>query len=115
MTKPCSSAPSFVVHQLDLAAVAGMIIRAAVSVVWREHMNRTIAEEFERPLAALVTLTRSASLEEHQIVAAEMVIITGVQAMLTVATDAQLEGRSAGIDARNLVERSTRRAGSRSR
>ena len=82
----------------------GMIIRAVVSVVWREHMNRTLAEEFERPLAALVTLTRSASLEEHEIVAAEMVIIMGVQAMLTVATDAQLEGRSAGIDARNLVD-----------
>jgi hypothetical protein len=82
----------------------GMIIRAVVSVVWREHMNRSLAEEFERPLAALVTLTRSASLEEHEIVAAEMEIITGVQAMLTVATDAQLEGRSAGIDARNLVD-----------
>ena len=82
----------------------GMIIRAVVSVVWREHMNRTLAEEFERPLAALVRLTRSASLEGHEIVAAEMVIITGVQAMLTVATDAQLEGHSAGIDARNLVD-----------
>jgi hypothetical protein len=82
----------------------GMIIRAVVSLVWREHTNRTLAEEFERPLAALVALTRSASLEEHEIVAAEMVIITGVQAMLTVATDAQLEGRSAGIDARNLVD-----------
>jgi hypothetical protein len=82
----------------------GMIIRAVVSVVWREHMNRTLAEEFERPLAALATLTRSASLEQHEIVAAEMVIIRGVQAMLTVATDAQLEGRSAGIDARNLVD-----------
>ena len=82
----------------------GMIIRAVVSVVWREHMNRTLAEEFERPLAALVGLTRSARLEEHEIVAAEMVIITGLQAMLTVATDAQLEGRSAGIDARNLVD-----------
>jgi hypothetical protein len=35
-------------------------------------------------------LTRSARLEEHEIVAAEMAIITGVQAMLTVATDAQL-------------------------
>jgi hypothetical protein len=43
----------------------GTIIRAAVSVVWREHMNRSLAEEFERPLAALVTLTRSASLEEQ--------------------------------------------------
>lgn len=82
----------------------GMIIRAVVSVVWREHMNRTLAEEFERPLAALVRLTRSASLEEHDIVAAEMGIVTGVQAMLTVATDAQLEGRSVGIDARNLVD-----------
>src|SRR5260370_32255896 len=82
----------------------GMIIRAVVSVVWREHMNRTLAEEFERPLAALVTLTRSASLEEHEIVASEMAIIASVEAMLTVATDAQLEGRSAGIDARNLVD-----------
>jgi hypothetical protein len=33
-----------------------------------------------------------------------MVIITGVQAMLTVATDAQLEGHSAGIEAGNLVD-----------
>lgn len=82
----------------------GMIIRAVVSVMWREHMNRTLAEQFERPLAALVTLTRSASLEEHEVIAAEMVIITGVQAMLTVATDAQLEGRSAGVDARSLVD-----------
>jgi hypothetical protein len=82
----------------------GMIIRAVVSVVWREHMNRTLAEEFERPLAALVTLTRSAKLEERDIVAAEMAIVTGVQAMLTVATDAQLEGASSGIDARNLVD-----------
>jgi hypothetical protein len=82
----------------------GMIIRAIVSVVWRERMNRTLAEEFERPLVALVTLTRSASLEDHEIVAAEMAIVTGVQAMLTVATDAQLEGSAAGIDARNLVD-----------
>ena len=82
----------------------GMIMRAVVSVVWREHMNRTLAEEFERPLAALVTLTRSAKLEEHEMVAAEMAILTGIQAMLTVATDAQLEGRSAGLDARNLVD-----------
>jgi hypothetical protein len=82
----------------------GMIIRAVVSLVWREHVNRTLAEEFERPLAALITLKRSASLEKHEIIAAEMEIIMGVQAMLTVATDAQLEGRSAGIDARNLVD-----------
>jgi hypothetical protein len=82
----------------------GMIIRAVVSIVWREHMPRTLAEEFERPLAALVTLTRSASLEHRVTIEAEMAIIAGVQAMLTVATDAQLEGRSAEIDARNLVD-----------
>ena len=82
----------------------GMIVRAVVSIVWREHMNRTLAEEFERPLAALVTLTRSARLDEQEIAAAEMAIITGVAAMLTVATDAQLEGPSSGIDARNLVD-----------
>jgi hypothetical protein len=82
----------------------GMIIRAVVSVVWRERMNRTLAEEFERPLAALVTLTRSARLDEQEIAAAEIAIITGVAAMLTVATDAQLEGPSSGIDARNLVD-----------
>ena len=33
-----------------------------------------------------------------------MPIVTGVQVMLTVATDAQLEGPSSGIDARNLVD-----------
>jgi hypothetical protein len=82
----------------------GMIIRAVVSVVWREHMPRTLAEEFERPLAALVTLTQRASFDEQQIVAAEMEVIAGVQAMLTVATDAELEGPAAGIDARNLVD-----------
>ncbi len=65
----------------------GMIVRAVVSIVWREHMNRTLAEEFERPLAALVTLTRSASLEDQEIVAAEIAIARGVQAMLTVATE----------------------------
>jgi hypothetical protein len=91
----------------------GMIIRAVVSVVWRERMNRTLAEEFERPLAALVTLTRSAKLEALDIVVAEMAIVTGVQVMLTVATDAQLEGPSSGIDARNLVDAldTTRRLG----
>jgi hypothetical protein len=49
-------------------------------------------------------LTRSAKLEALDIVAAEMVIVTGVQVMLTVATDAQLEGPSSHIDARNLVD-----------
>jgi hypothetical protein len=81
-----------------------MIVPAGVSVAWREHMNRTLAEEFERPLSALVTLTQSASLGEHEIIAAEMEINAGIQAMLTVANDAQLEGPSAGIDARSLVD-----------
>ena len=37
----------------------GMIVRALVSTFWQEHANRTLAEEFERPIAALVTLARS--------------------------------------------------------
>ena len=92
----------------------GMIIRAIVSAVWREHPNRTLAEEFERPLAALEALTRRAEpADAHPVVTAEMAIIAGVQSMLTVAADTQLEGLSAGIDARNLVDSldTTRRLG----
>jgi hypothetical protein len=83
----------------------GMIIRAIVSVIWREHTNRTLAEEFERPLAALIALTpRRDPATPRQIVTAEMEIVAGVQEMLSVATDAQLQGRSTGIDARELVD-----------
>ena len=83
----------------------GMIIRALVSVEWREHANRTLAEEFERPLAALVTLaSREARADAHRIEAAEVITIAGIEEILSVVADAQLAGRSSGIDAREVVD-----------
>ncbi len=83
----------------------GMIIRALVSVEWREHTNRTLAEEFERPIAALVTLASSeARADAHRIEAAEITTVAGIQEILSVVADAQLEGPSTGIDARDLVD-----------
>ncbi len=83
----------------------GMIIRAILSVVSIELPNRTLAEEFERPLAALVSLApvREAS-RNDDIAFAAMEMIGGIEEMLSVATDAQLQGRSTWIDARTLVD-----------
>lgn len=83
----------------------GMIIRAIVSVVSIELPNRTLAEEFERPLAALVTLApgREESADDDLSFAATEVI-HGIEELLSVATDAQLQGRSTWIDARKLVD-----------
>lgn len=83
----------------------GMIVRAVVSALWPEHSNRTLAEEFVRPLQALLELVpRVATAAEPAPGAAEMQIVRGIQEMLSVAVDAQLQGRSSGIDARSLVD-----------
>lgn len=149
----------------------GMIIRAVVSMVSIERPNRTLAEEIERPLNALVKLVPvaldgltgsgisddaapamdeaaagnaaevvgrekdAAVLDEEvrgeeaavgrdemnraevaigegavaemlrdEVVAAELEVMTGIEEMLSVAADAQLQGASAGIDASNLVD-----------
>jgi hypothetical protein len=149
----------------------GMIIRAVVSMVSIERPNRTLAEEIERPLNALVKLVPVASdgltgcgisedaapaideaaagnaaevvgrekeatvLDEEvrdeeaavgrdemnraemaigegavtemlrdEVVANELEVMAGIEEMLGVAADAQLQGASAGIDARNLVD-----------
>jgi hypothetical protein len=83
----------------------GMILRALVSTFWQEHTNRTLAEEFERPLAALVILVPSQEdRDPDEIAMAEAVIISSTQEILTVATDAQLQGRTTGVDASNLVD-----------
>jgi hypothetical protein len=83
----------------------GMILRALISVIWREHANRTLAEQFERPLAALVALVPDHQVRStNEIAASEMVVFAGIQEMLTIATDAQLQGRTAGIDASRLVD-----------
>jgi hypothetical protein len=82
----------------------GMIIRAVVSIVSIELPNRTLAEEVERPLKALLALAPSGGQVREEVTAAEMELIGGIEAMLSVAADTQLEGRSAGIDAKNLVD-----------
>jgi hypothetical protein len=83
----------------------GMMIRAIVSVVSIELPNRTLAEEFERPLAALATLApRRERIPDDDIAFAEMEVIGGIEEMLSVATDVQLQGRSTWIDARTFLD-----------
>ncbi|SRR5579875_923141 len=84
----------------------GMLIRAAVSVLWRERPSRTLTEEFQAPLEALLALLGAAdngSRDAAEVESAEMALLGGVREMLAVATDAQLQGHSSGIDASNLV------------
>jgi hypothetical protein len=84
----------------------GMIIRAALTLLWREHSYRTLAEEFETPLAALLELihTTEDTSNTPRRTAATMRVAESIQAMLGVANDALLEGRSAGIDPNNLID-----------
>jgi len=80
----------------------GMIIRAIVSAVSIEAPNRTLAEEIARPLNGLAALLPKSGLAE--VAGADLEVITGIEDMLEVAADAQLQGRSSGIDASNLVD-----------
>jgi hypothetical protein len=80
----------------------GMIIRAIVSAVSIEAPNRTLAEEIERPLNGLAALVPDGGLAE--VAGADFEVITGIEDMLEVAADAQLQGRSSGIDTSNLVD-----------
>ena len=81
----------------------GMILRAIVSVVSVEHANRTLAEEMERPVGAIAALARGFT-DRNEEVAMTMQVTAGIEEMLEVAADAQLQGPSSGIDARNLVD-----------
>ena len=81
----------------------GMIVRAIVSAASIEHANRTLAEEMERPVGALAALTEGFA-DKARATAATMEVIAGIEEMLEVAADAQLQGPSSGIDARNLVD-----------
>jgi len=80
----------------------GMLIRAIVSAVSIEAPNRTLAEEIERPLKGLAALVPDSG--HAEVAAADLVVIAGIEDMLEVAADAQLQGRSSGIDASNLVD-----------
>jgi len=84
----------------------GMIIRAGVTLLWREHSYRTLAEEFQAPFAAILELIRSTddSPDMPRRGAARMKVLNSIQVVLSVANDALLEGRSAGIDANILTE-----------
>jgi uncharacterized membrane protein YccC len=85
----------------------GMLIRAAVSLVWRERASRTLVEQFQAPLEAILEILSSAHDDgpDAEIIGkAELKLIVGIREILSVASDAQLEGRSAGIDAANLVD-----------
>lgn len=80
----------------------GMLIRAIVSAVSIEAPNRTLAEQIERPLNGLAALVPDSGPAE--VAAANLEVITGIEDMLEVAADAQLQGLSSGIDASNLVD-----------
>jgi hypothetical protein len=82
----------------------GMLIRAIISAVSIESPKRTLAEEIERPLNGLVALAPASGGLTLEVAAANLEVITGIEDMLEVAADAQLQGRSSGIDARNLVD-----------
>ncbi len=83
----------------------GMIIRAAVSLLWRERASRTLAEQFQAPLAAMLELVKEGGGydESRRRAAAERSAVAGIAMMLTVANDAMLEGRGAEIDGEQLV------------
>jgi len=85
----------------------GMLVRAAVAMVWRERASRTLVEQFQVPIEALIALVSAAHWRDRaaaEIDAAQMALIEGLREMLSVASDAQLEGHGAGIDAANLVD-----------
>jgi hypothetical protein len=83
----------------------GMIIRAAISLLWRERASRTLAEQFQAPLAAMLELVKEDGDDEsrRRRVAAEKSAVTGIAMMLGVANDSMLEGHGAEIDSDQLV------------
>ena len=83
----------------------GMIIRAAVSLLWPEKASRTLAEQFQEPLAAMLELLEEdeGSQGQRRRAAAEKATVAGIAMMLTVANDAMLEGPSSEIDGNQLV------------
>jgi hypothetical protein len=84
----------------------GMIIRAALTLLWREHPHRTLAEEFQAPFAAILELIGGAgdASKAPRRSAARRRVLRSIQVMLGVANDALLEGQTAGIEPNNLIE-----------
>jgi len=84
----------------------GMIIRAALTLMWREHPYRTLAEEFQAPFAAMLELMRPTDngSDTPRRTAAGIRVLRSIQVMLGVADDALLEGHTSGIDPHNLLD-----------
>jgi uncharacterized membrane protein YccC len=84
----------------------GMVIRAVVSALWPERAGRTLAEQFQAPLEAILTLlsdnTRGAS-EAELSTASQAQLMAGIQMILAVANDTRLEGSHTVIDASELI------------
>jgi hypothetical protein len=83
----------------------GMIIRAVISLLWRERASRTLAEQFQAPLVAMLELVKAGGGgdDTRRRVGAERAAAAGIAMMLTVANDAMLEGGGAEIDGDRLV------------
>ena len=84
----------------------GMVIRAVVSALWPERPGRTLAEQFQGPLEAIVTLLSGTAQDppKRELNAAcEAQLMDGIGMILAVANDARLEGSHAMIDASELI------------
>jgi len=79
----------------------GLIIRAVISVVSIERPNRTLAEEVERPLEALVRLASPRSEQGGIVAPSEPPLPSGIQEELSIAANARLQRSSAHIVAPN--------------
>jgi hypothetical protein len=79
----------------------GLIIRAVISVISIERPNRTLAEEIERPVAALLRLVPDGAQRGGIVAPGEPPVPSGFQEELSIAANAQLQRPSAHIVAPN--------------
>jgi hypothetical protein len=82
-----------------------MVIRAVLSSIWRENSGRTLAEQFQAPLEALIGLASADADDADGELCAEWAaeLIDGLARILAVAQDAQLEGSSSAINPISLI------------
>ena len=87
----------------------GMIIRAVLSALWREIPGRTLAEQFQAPLEALLGLAsdEAGAPDDERLAACCAELIEGMARILAVAQDAELESSRCG-DRSRITNRSFR-------
>jgi hypothetical protein len=84
----------------------GMVIRAVVSALWPERTSRTLAEQFQAPLEAILILLTGdyeSAWESELNAACQVQLMAGVQTILAIANDTRLEGSRAAINASPLI------------